>query len=122
MPYLTNFWLKMNEKDPIANFRTPMVTAIGVILGFVLASLGKWATEPFGDDYSPKISDILVMFGYIFGIILLIVAMYRMLNSHYPTENNQAQQYYQRTLTIFISGVSFSFLGFLGAIAQLWIF
>lgn len=122
MPYLANFWLKMNEKDPIANFRTPMVTAIGVILGFVLASLGKWATEPVSDDFSPKISDMLVMFGYVFGIVLLIVAMYRMLNSCYPTDNDKAQQYYQITLKIFISGVSFSFLGFLGAIAQLWIF
>ena len=100
-------------QEPIQNFRQPMVTAIGIILGFVLGFSGKWATEPVSET---SMNDVLVGIGLFLSILFLIIAMFRILNSNYPSEN--IKTYYQKTLLFFIFGLSFAFAGTLLAIFQ----
>lgn len=95
----------------INHYRNPMVTAIGIILGFVLAYLGKWATEP-----SAHKSDLVVAVGFFFGIIFLIIALYRILNNR--VEPDQEEPYYHRTLKLFMLGIICSFVGTIVAIFQ----
>lgn len=99
--------------DNIQNYRQPMVTAIGIILGFVLGFTGKWATEPVS---TTTISDYLVGFGFLASIVLLILALYRILNNNFPKENTGV--YYQTTLRLFILGLSLAFIGILASIFQ----
>lgn len=99
--------------ENIQNYRQPMVTAIGIILGFVLGFTGKWATETVTETH---ISDYFVSIGLFSSIILLITALFRILNNNYPKENTA--KYYRRTLFIFISGVSLSFVGIIFSIFQ----
>lgn len=95
----------------INNYRNPMVTAIGIILGFVLAYMGKWATEP-----TIQKGDLGVAIGFLIGISLLIVALYRILNNRVEKEREEA--YYHRTLKIFMLGIICSFIGTLLTIFQ----
>lgn len=97
--------------DNIQNYRQPMVTSIGIILGFVLGFTGKWATEPATETV---LSDYIVSIGLLIGIILHTIALYRILNNNYPKA--KAAIYYQRTLKIFIIGITLSFLGIIIAL------
>ena len=97
----------------IQNYRQPMVTATGVILGFVLGFTGTWAKEPVEKT---TLSDYFISFGLLSSIILLIITLYRMLNNNYPEE--KISKYYRKTLKTFIFGVSLAFLGILMSIFQ----
>lgn len=99
--------------DNIQNYRQPMVTAIGIILGFVLGYAGKWATDPVSDT---TLSDYLVSTGLFVSVTLLIIALYRILNNKFPPEN--AGNYYSLTLKIFIMGLCASFMGIIISIFQ----
>jgi len=54
--------------------------------------------------------------GLAIGVLLLITALFRILNANYPKEN--ANAYYQRTLYIFITGLGLSFLGIASGLIQ----
>ena len=100
--------------ENIQNYRQPMVTSIGIILGFVLGFIGKWATEPVNNTH---FSDYAVAIGLLLSIVLLIIALYRILDNTYPTEN--VGIYYRTTLKIFILGLSAAFTGILISIFQI---
>lgn len=92
--------------DPIQSYRQPMVTAIGIILGFVLGFAADWATEA---QTETLLSDILIVIALAIGSVCLLVALYRMLNMNYPKE--ESILYYQKTLRIFLLGLSISIIG-----------
>ena len=100
-------------QDNIKEFRQPMVTAIGIILGFVMGFSADWATEPV--DVSTT-ADYFVGLGLMMGVFLLILALFRMLNANYPKAT--ARAYYQRTLYIFILGLLLSFVGIASGLMQ----
>ncbi|MDO4997365.1 MAG: hypothetical protein Q4E16_01820 [Neisseria sp.] len=101
----------MSQTKDINSFRAPMVTAIGIIFGFVLAYMGDWVTDPTTHRH-----DWLVTLGFALGISLLLIALYRILNHAVSPE--QEAIYYARTLKIFMSGMVCSFLGVLLATLQ----
>lgn len=99
--------------DNIQHYRSPLVTAIGIILGFVLGFTATWATQPVSEtDWS----DILIGIGLMASVIFQIIALYRILNNGYPKEN--VAKYYQKTLRYFIIGLSIAFLGIISSIFQ----
>ena len=110
----------MPDKDhDISSYRAPMVTAIGIILGFVLGFMGKLATDlPTATDTATKFSvqDLWEFVGLLFGMILLTISLYRILNNRVPKESMES--YYFRTLQIFITGVCISFIGTLVVFVQ----
>lgn len=93
------------ENDPLFKFRQPLVTAAGIILGFVL----NFATALVKRDSKNDGMVLLVIFSTLVGITLLIVALYRILNNRY--NQDQADEYYRKTLKIFLAGVILSFFG-----------
>ncbi|MDO4223792.1 MAG: hypothetical protein Q4D05_07190 [Acinetobacter sp.] len=97
--------------NDIHPYRAPMVTAIGIILGFVLAYMGNWVSQPYEHR-----SDWLVMVGFMLGISLLLIALYRILNHRVPQDREDA--YYTRTLQLFMLGIICSFAGVMIAIFQ----
>ena len=86
----------------LQNYRQPMVTAISIILGFVLGFAGKWASEETSGQVS--VADDIVLVGLTIGVVLLLVALYRILNNCLPDEKGIGG-YYQTTLRIFITGL-----------------
>ena len=93
-------------EDTSQAFRQPMVTATGIILGFVLNFVANWvkSDSPVGDGLAYVIGISVVA-----GAASLIVVLFRILNMDYPRQ--QAQQYYNRTLRLFIGGLCLAFLG-----------
>jgi hypothetical protein len=77
-----------------------------IILGFVLNFVANWvkADSPMGDGLAYFIGICVVA-----GAASLIVVLFRILNMDYPRP--QAQQYYSRTLKLFIAGLCLAFLG-----------
>lgn len=110
----------MNDKDyEISSYRAPMVTAIEIILGFVLGFMGKLATDlPTTTDSTAPFSmrDLWVFGGLFFGMVLLTISLYRILNNRVTQQ--RMENYYFRTLQIFITGVCVSFIGTLVVFIQ----
>ena len=99
--------------DNIKDYRSSLVTAIGIILGFVLGFTANWATQSVTEtDWS----DFIIGFGLMTSVVLQIVALYRILNNNYPKQN--VAKYYQKTLRYFIIGLSTAFLGVIFSILQ----
>ena len=94
-------------------YRQPMVTATGIILGFVLAFAGKWATEP---ATTTDVSDYFVGTGMIVGIVLLVIVLYRVLNNAHADDTVGVR--YHTSLKIFIVGICFAFGGVVLGILQ----
>lgn len=97
----------------IEHYRNSMVTAIGIILGFILAFTANWATQlPQDTDWS----DYLIGVGLFISVALQIWALYRMLDN--STFEDKKTSHYRNTLKIFIFGLSFTFLGLLASTVQ----
>ena len=90
----------------IQSYRQPLVTATGIILGFILnfASTFVKTSSPISE-----ISAYIIGLCILIGIICLILVLGRILNMKYPKE--KAEEYYQKTLNFFLFGVSISFVG-----------
>lgn len=93
-------------EDKIQSYRQPLVTATGIILGFILN---------FASSFVKSDSDLSDFIAYFIGIciltgiICLIFVLSRILKMSYPKE--KAETYYQKTLNYFLFGVSISFVG-----------
>ncbi len=93
-------------EDKIQSFRQPLVTATGIILGFILNFASVFVKTDSGfSDILAYIIGICIMIG----IICLILVLSRVLQMKYPKE--KAELYYQKTLNIFLIGVSIAFFG-----------
>lgn len=93
------------EKDQLFNFRQPLVTAAGIILGFVL----NFSTELVKRDSKSDLVALLILVFTLTGISLLIVTLYRILDNGYDRDN--ANFFHSKTLKYFLAGVIFSFIG-----------
>lgn len=92
----------------LKDFRQPMVTSIGVILGFLMGFLGQWVTEPSFQLKSA--ADHLVFGGSLLGVVMLLVALYRMLS---PVLPSNLQGYYMHTLRLYMGGIVVAFASML---------
>jgi cytochrome c biogenesis protein CcdA len=100
-------------EDNIKDYRSSLVTATGIILGFVLGFTANWATQSVEEtDWA----DYIIGIGLLASVVLQIIALYRILNNNYP--KTDVSKYYQRTLRYFILGLSIAFLGILASIFQ----
>lgn len=93
-------------EDKLHTYRQPLVTATGIILGFILSYAATFVKIDSGlNDVIASVVAVCMLFG----IICLIVVLGRILKMNYPKA--KAEEYYQSTLTIFLFGVSISFIG-----------
>ncbi len=92
--------------DKIQTFRQPLVTATGIILGFILNFASTFVKT---DSGLSEIVAYIIGISLFAGIICLIIVLSRALNMGYPKENGE--KYYQKTLNYFLFGVSISFVG-----------
>jgi hypothetical protein len=92
----------------VAAYRQPMVTSIGIVLGFLLAFLANWAVEA---DEAPALStasDFAVALALLGSVVLFTVALFRLLNNRvYPN----AGERYQTTFRVYIVAFLLAFSG-----------
>jgi hypothetical protein len=85
----------------IKDFRQPLVTSLGIILGFLLGFLGQWITE---SDFALKgAGDVVTLVGTLLGALLLFIALFRMLSPDVKAET--ALQRYRGVLRLYCLGV-----------------
>ena len=82
----------------------PMVTATGILLGFMLNFATAWIPGAFRQSTT---REIMVCIGLLLCIPLLVVVLFRILSMRYPKEH--VERYYTKTLVMFIIGVSIPF-------------
>ena len=85
----------------VKDFRQPLVTAQGIILGFALGFVGDWVTEPtFNlEDNGSKV----LLFGSCAAILGFVTVILRIL-SPTPTARTSVS-HYTTTLRVFAAGV-----------------
>lgn len=96
----------------LKDYRQPMVTPLGILLGFILNFLAGWGIrtgEPIIDA-----TDAVILGTTILAVFLMIYTLYRMLNSNVPEE--KVARYYRTTLRFYLGSVVLAFSGFLIAI------
>lgn len=93
-------------EDKIQTFRQPLVTATGIILGFILNFASSFVkSESVLSDFASYIIGFCVLTG----IVCLIIVLKLVLTMNYPRE--MADKYYKKILNLFILGVSIAFIG-----------
>jgi len=93
-------------EDKIQTYRQPLVTATGLILGFLLNYNSAFAKN---DNNLSDLFSYIVGICILIGIICLIIVLSRILQMNYPKD--KAEAYYQKTLNYFLAGLSISFIG-----------
>lgn len=93
-------------EDKLQPYRQPLVTATGIILGFILNfAAGFVKTDNGLSDFWAYVIAICILLG----VISLIYVLYRTLKIY--QDPNTATVYYHITLKYFIFGVSIAFVG-----------
>ena len=85
-----------------------MVTATGIFLGFMLNYTSNWLPTAFTDRWK---RDIFVAVSISTCIAFLIIVLFRILRMNYPRQH--VEQYYQKTLKLFLIAISIPFFAFL---------
>jgi hypothetical protein len=96
----------MDTDDKLQAYRQPMVTATGIILGFIL----NFAPHiEIGNTPIVQMSAYFAAACLIVGSISLVVVLFRILQIDYP--RNRAKQYYNWTLFLFLFGICLALFG-----------
>jgi|APTNR8051073442_1049403.scaffolds.fasta_scaffold03582_3 Na+-driven multidrug efflux pump len=104
-----------NEKEKFANdiagYRQPMVTSLGIIMGFLLNFLASWAisSEADGAEIIDQASDWLILLTLFASLIIMIFVLYRLLNNRADSPNNGL--YYNWTFRLYITSLILCFAG-----------
>ena len=85
-----------------------MVTATGIFLGFMLNFTTDWVPNAFSKNL---FVDVLVAISVTTSIALLLIVLFRILRMNYPA--NLVNEYYKKTLILFLIGISIPFIAFL---------
>lgn len=104
-----------NAKDPkpvyaadVAGFRQPIVTSIGILLGFQLAFLANWA---LASDISPAVNgfaDTMLALAFLVSIALFTLVLFRVLDNRIQ---NYPGDHYRTTLRIYLAALILAFSG-----------
>ena len=106
------------NRDPrfdaeIAPYRQPMVTSIGIIMGFLLSFLANWAVDADDQPALEYASDYAVVGTLLLSVTLFTVSLFRLLNNRIVAD---AGVRYQRTLHIYMAAIVLAFVGLTGAL------
>lgn len=94
----------------LKDYRQPLVTSLGVILGFLVGFLAQWVSD---EQFAlANAADWLVFAGCISGAAILLRVLFRMLS---PTDASDPLLRYRRTLRLYVSGIAVAFLSLIVA-------
>ena len=98
----------------IKDYRQPMVTSLGIVVGFVLNFLATWSAENEAGAAIQTTSDWRIVITLLVSLLGMLWVLYRVLNNRLAsadTSSEQVARYYQTTFKLYITSVSLAFLG-----------
>jgi hypothetical protein len=99
--------------DDIAPYRQPMVTSIGIIMGFLLAFLANWVIDSDDLPALESASDFAVAATLLASVILFTMALARLLsNKSFPGPGLR----YHTTFRIYLAAIITAFAGLAAAL------
>ncbi len=102
----------MTEPPPprdITPLRQPMVTSLGIIMGFLLNFLATWATEDDGGETVSTVADYAVAIALLTAIALMCVVLFRLLDVRPPDAVREAR--YHVTFRLYVLAIVTAFSG-----------
>lgn len=93
----------------IKDYRQPLVTSLGIILGFLLSYLAGWANASDGALLSDG-ADIATFVTLAVAVTLLVIVLWRMLTPSIPPDD--ALRHYRLTVRMYLAGIIIAFSGF----------
>lgn len=96
----------------LKDYRQPMVTSLGIMLGFLLNFLAGWGIrsgQPIED-----LADAIILGDIVLAVVLMCLTLYRMLNANIGTRDPST--YYQFTLRLYIGSIALAFAGLMLAL------
>jgi hypothetical protein len=98
----------------VAGYRQPMVTSIGIVLGFLLAFLANWAAQADDAPALSSASDFVIALALFGSVAFFTTVLIRLLNNRAYAD---AGARYQMTFRIYIFGFLLAFSGLALALA-----
>ncbi|QJQ33490.1 hypothetical protein GV829_01105 [Sphingomonas lacunae] len=89
--------------------RQPMVTSLGIILGFILNFLANWATEDEAGETVMTAADHAVALTLLAAIGIMCLVLFRLLDMGPPEERDNAR--YAVTFKLYCTGIVLAFVG-----------
>ena len=93
----------------LAAYRQPMVTSLGIIMGFLLNFLASWATR---DDHVSEMknpADWIVAATLLPALVIMVLVLYRILDIRHKAET--LEQVYVTTLRLYLFAIMLAFCG-----------
>lgn len=97
----------------VAPYRQPMVTSLGIILGFMLAFLANWASQASDEPAVVTASDWLIFLALAASVALSVIVLYRLLDNQVHAEPGQR---YRTTLRLYMTAIIVAFGGLAAAL------
>lgn len=91
----------------LKDYRQPMVTSIGILLGFLLNFLASWGIR--SGAAVEDVTDGIVLGAVGFGVAGMLVTLFRMLSADLGARDPAA--YYRATLRFYVASVGLAFAG-----------
>lgn len=92
----------------VSGFRQPMVTSIGILLGFQLAFLANWALTAETVPAVSGVADTVLALAFMASIALFTLALFRVLDNRL---HDHPGERYRMTLRIYLSALILAFSG-----------
>lgn len=95
--------------DQIRESRQPMVTSLGIILGFLLNFLAQWAIRDDGKAPVESATDWVIVVTLFGSAALMITVLVGVLSNSYTPED--APRRYRRLLVVYVVAIALAFGG-----------
>ncbi|MGC5027699.1 hypothetical protein ACLQ3K_23350 [Tsukamurella sp. DT100] len=95
--------------DQIREARQPMVTSLGIILGFLLNFLAQWAIRVDGKAPVESATDWVIVVTLFGSAALMLTVLVGVLSNSYAEED--APRRYRRLLVIYVVAIALAFGG-----------
>ena len=93
----------------LAAYRQPMVTSLGIIMGFLLNFLAGWATKEDQVSEMKNPADWIVAVTLLPALVIMVIVLYRILDIRHPIE--KLEQVYVTTLRLYLAAIVLAFCG-----------
>ncbi|MEG0344304.1 MAG: hypothetical protein RR633_19130 [Acinetobacter sp.] len=104
----------MSFTGDIKDFRQPLITSLGIMMGFILNFLAGWAIEGTPDNpVLQSLSDWVIVITLLISLIFMLVVVYRLLSNK---AYEDAQAMYYMTLKLYMFSICIAFLGIIFAL------